>query len=201
MTPAAHTVQANARSDLGGHHACWRQHRTAVGVYRLQARALLPFGQDFAARKQRLLQRRHRLLAQQRRVVIKVDTNDLVAVFRVCCQRHNQRRVEALSAEHAGNVHDGFQCTQLQLPLRPALVATLQNPGIQLGLPFTHQPRDRQRGLNVGQGVVGGAVCYAIGCRQLLQFETDMTVLSPGPLNAFRAQRPGRAQQIDNVPA
>ncbi len=201
MTPAARTVQPNARSDLGGHHARWRQHRAAVGVYRLQARALLPLGQGLAARKQRLLQRRHRLLAQHRRVVIKVDTDHFVAIFRVCCQRHNQRRVEALGAEHAGNVHDGFQCTQLQLPLHPALVATLQHPGIQLGLLFTHQPRHRQGRLNVGQGIVGGAVCNAIGCRQLLQLETDMTVLSPGPLNAFRAQRPGRAQQIDNVPA
>ena len=41
----------------------------------------------------------------------------------------------------------------------------------------------------------------AVGRRQVLQFEAGQAILAQGPLNTFRTQRPGGAQQVDNVPA
>ena len=72
---------------------------------------------------------------------------------------------------------------------------------VQAGLALPDQPRQRDGGVHVRQGVVGRGMADAVGGGQFLQPEAGVAILPQWPLDTLGSQGIGGTQQVDQIPA
>ena len=140
-----------------------------------------------------------RQVQQQGRIGPQVQADQPVAVGRVGGDRHDRGDAAQGGRETGGGVEQGLALLQ-HVP-RQALVAECQGVVIESGLGATHQPGQRDGGLDVGQGIVGARMGNAVGGGQGLEAEGGGAVLARWPLDPRRPQGMGEAQGVDQVPA
>ncbi len=115
-------------------------------------------------------------------------------------QWHDKGNIVSLGAEHTRHMQHRFHGIDIQQGLHGTLVPVIQNIVIKPRLPLFDQARQRNRGMHVRQGIVGGLVANTVGGGQFLQAKAGQPILAQGPFDAVRAQGIGGTHHIDNVP-
>ena len=178
-------------------------HRRLVDVDGLDRQAFHALGQILLAAEHAPAQAVHIQPRHLRRRLPQVPDDDLVLVDRVRRQRPDHRDAAALGAVAARHVQErpALRLGGVDLVEHRVLLAQPQAEIPQPRLLRLDPPRQRERGAHVRQGIVRVVVVQPVGAREVFELEGRPAVLVCRPDDAVRAQCPGAAQHVHQVPA
>ena len=176
--------------------------RTLVDQNLLERRALDPLGKILVCGVKSIQQRFRPEIEQQRRVLREVEDNDAVPVARVGGNRHHQTGIAVIAAVHPRRMQDRRHLLQVDVLEDFLLTPQAVEKIIELGLLILDQFRERNGGIDVGQGVMCLFMGNAIRNGEFLESEAGpIGIRAARPDNVLGAQIMAGAHHIDDIPA